>query len=228
MLALASHATRPAHSRLRLYSGSDNSAFWRALSVTVRLWRVQPPNPPLVDAVGWAYSKYLVRAVEGWVQAPVLLRVLPYRASQPDLLLAHEFVLSCVYPALRKFHRLLFYKDWAMIFTIALAQKNAPLLLKWLVGLMMRVQPRLHRRFLSFLGAFLDRLDERRPSPVGHVGVRFSIYGKISVTGNAKTRAKHLGAGRRGLTTRALRASFAQRQVRTPTGVMGMRCYVFY
>jgi len=72
------------------------------------------------------------------------------------------------------------------------------------------------------------RVVERGPSFLGAIGIKFVINGKISVTGNAKTRAKHIGAGKRGLTTISRRVSFAQRQIRTPTGVLGIKCFIFF
>jgi hypothetical protein len=93
---------------------------------------------------------------------------------------------------------------------------------------MQRLPSKLHRKFLYFLNIFLTRLSEIKPNPTSYIGIRFSISGKISVTGNAKTRTKHLAVGKRSLSTKKLSISFSQKQIRTLTGVLGIRCYIFY
>jgi hypothetical protein len=208
--------------------GVDDLSFWRALGVVVRLWRRSPPHVPPFSEVAWAYNKYLLGAAQRLHGGEVSLRFLPYQVGGAELEADHQVVLSCVYPALRRFHRLLFYRDWAMLFTIALKQRNASLLLLWFVRLMTRVGPLKHKRLLLFLEAFFYRLDECNPSPTQHLGVKLVVKGKISVTGNAKTRTRHLGVGKRSLSTRGLRLRFSQRQVPTPTGALGAKCFIFY
>jgi hypothetical protein len=154
--------------------------------------------------------------------------VLPYQVSSPSLTESYELILSCVYPALRTFHRLLFYKDWALAFTIGLRQKNAHFLLRWLVRFMLRINSKHHKKFLTFLDVFFARVDACGGLGTKHLGIKFVIYGKISVTGNAKTRGRHLGAGKRSLSSRALRVSYSQRQAHTATGVLGIKCFIFY
>ena len=93
---------------------------------------------------------------------------------------------------------------------------------------MTRINSKIHKRFLSFLDLFLLRVYERLPVFTKHIGIKFIISGKISVTGNAKTRTRHLGVGQKSLSTKIVKISFSQQQIRTPTGVLGIKCFIFF
>ena len=55
---------------------------------------------------------------------------------------------------------------------------------------MKRIKPSLHKKFLFLLEAFLIRLGLKSISPTQHSGIVIAVRGKISVTGNAKTRTQ--------------------------------------
>jgi hypothetical protein len=59
-------------------------------------------------------------------------------------------------------------------------------------------------------------------------GFRFEIAGKISVTGNSKTRNKIVSFGAYSLTNKSLKISYLQDTVRTTTGVLGIKTYLTY
>ena len=93
---------------------------------------------------------------------------------------------------------------------------------------MSRIQPSKHKKFLYLFNVFLHALPLGEAGPTGHLGVSMVIRGKVSVTGNAKKRTVRLGVGPRSRSSKSLRVSFAQRQVNTPTGVLGLKCFIFY
>jgi hypothetical protein len=59
-------------------------------------------------------------------------------------------------------------------------------------------------------------------------GFRFELAGKISVTGNAKTRNKIISYGTYSLTNKSLKINYTQDTVRTTTGVLGIKTYLTY
>lgn len=59
-------------------------------------------------------------------------------------------------------------------------------------------------------------------------GFRFEIAGKISVTGNSKTRNKIISYGIYSLTNKSLKINYMQDTVRTTTGVLGIKTYLTY
>lgn len=59
-------------------------------------------------------------------------------------------------------------------------------------------------------------------------GFRFEIAGKLSVTGNSKTRNKIISCGSYSLTNKNLKINYTQDTVRTTTGVLGIKTYLTY
>jgi ribosomal protein S3 len=112
--------------------------------------------------------------------------------------------------------------------TLAFKQKNAPLFLKWVVRFMERIRPRIHKRFISFFRIFLVRLFTRHAALLGYAGFKLTIKGKISVGGNAKKRTQRITCGTCSLTTKNQSISYAHRIVHTYTGVLGLKCFIFY
>jgi len=41
----------------------------------------------------------------------MLLRAIPYQAATPSVIFTYELMLEVVYPALRRFHKLLYYTE---------------------------------------------------------------------------------------------------------------------
>jgi len=59
-------------------------------------------------------------------------------------------------------------------------------------------------------------------------GFRFEISGKISVTGNSKTRKKIINYGSYSLTNKSLKINYTQYTIRTSTGVLEIKTYITY
>ena len=63
---------------------------------------------------------------------------------------------------------------------------------------------------------------------LGCYGIKFKISGKISVSGNAKTRTYGIHHGFDSLTTKSYRLDKSISIVRTLTGAMGMHLYIYF
>lgn len=202
--------------------------FWRVVALVFRFKKETKKRGPLSESAPHFYNNYLLNLLYKWLGSKVSMKVIPYKSSNIDIFKDLSAVNQAVYPALKRLHHRFFYKDLASAFTISLCQKNAYFLLLWTCRLMQRLPSKMHRKFLYYLGIFLLRISQLNYRPGSYLGIRFSISGKISVTGNAKTRTKHLMVGKTSLSSKELKLSFSQRQVRTLTGVLGIRCYIFY
>lgn len=156
------------------------------------------------------------------------MHFVPYDANIQELRQIRLDVNACVYPALRVFHRLFFFKDFANLCAIAFQQKNAALFVTWLTRFMERIDARIHKKFLRFLGVFLRRIHESNAPSLSYTGIKIIVKGKISVSGNAKKRTQHIAYGTRSLSRKNHSISFAQGLVRTATGVLGFKCFIFY
>lgn len=202
--------------------------FWRVLALVFRFKKETKQKDPISESAPYFYNNYFLNLLYKWLGPKTSLSIIPYKASDDYIFTDLDAVNQAIYPALKRLHHRFFYKDLASAFTIGLCQKNAYFLLLWTCKLMQRLPSRMHRKFLYYLGIFLLRISQLNYKPGLYVGIRFSISGKISVTGNAKTRTKHLMVGKTSLSSKELRMSFSQRQVRTLTGALGVRCYIFY
>jgi len=83
-----------------------------------------------------------------------------------------------------------------------------------------------HRRFFRLFGIFLTTLLGSR-HPAFH-GVSLYIVGKISVTGNAMSRAQFVRAGVGGNANLRVQAAPTFTLVRTNTGCLGLTLTFFY
>lgn len=201
---------------------------WRDLSLLVRAKQPRRPNSLVLAGIAGVYTKYLVDFLEGYTHAQLCLHFVPYTSAFAELSRVKAAINACVYPALKTFHRLFFYKDFANLCSMALHQKNAPLLTAWLTRFMERIDARMHRKFLRFLSVFFRRVHESASPHITHTGIKFIIKGKIGVSGSAKKRTQHIAYGTRSLSRKNHRISFCQGLVRTPTGVLGLKCFLFY
>ena len=153
---------------------------------------------------------------------------LPYKPCVGYIGELTKLVETCVYPRLRSFHKLFFIQDFVHIITLAFYQKNADLFLRWLLRFMEKINPRLHRKFISYLKVFLGHLYRTQSNHLQFLGFKLVVKGKISVTGNAKKRTQRINYGICSLTTKIYKISYARGVVHTRTGVLGLKCFLFY
>lgn len=93
---------------------------------------------------------------------------------------------------------------------------------------MERIKPKLHKKFLTYLKLFLNKLFNKRGNIFNYLGLKLTVKGKISVTGNAKKRTYRIRTGVCSLSTKQHRISYSCGVVHTPTGVLGIKFFLFY
>ena len=120
--------TRRAPLTTRARGCPQHLILWRDLSLLVRDPYLRRPNSMVLAGIAGVYTKYLVDFFEGYTQSQLCLHFVPYTSSFTELGKVKAAINACIYPALKVFHRLFFYKDFANLCAMALHQKNAPLL----------------------------------------------------------------------------------------------------
>jgi hypothetical protein len=105
---------------------------------------------------------------------------------------------------------------------LATALRDPTLLVNWLQTRMRVMTLFQHRRFFRALALTLQTAVLAPVQRYRLVGFRLYVVGKISVTGNAMSRAYSARAGRQGNATLALRHTQAFTIVRTRTGCLGV------
>jgi hypothetical protein len=85
-----------------------------------------------------------------------------------------------------------------------------------------------HKKVFYTFEFILNKFFTRLFYFTGVKGFRFEIAGKISVTGNSKTRNKIVSYGAYSLTNKSLKINYLQDTVRTTTGVLGIKTYLTY
>lgn len=85
-----------------------------------------------------------------------------------------------------------------------------------------------HKRFLATTTFFIKTALAEVGAECGVVGSRLDVVGKISVTGNARSRSLIFKRGLTGLTDSTIKASSAFYLVRTATGCLGLTLWLFH
>lgn len=110
----------------------------------------------------------------------------------------------------------------AMAVYLAVSLRDVGLLVSWLQSRVRTMTLFQHRRFFRTLAVTLRAAVSAPAWRYRLAGVRLYLVGKISVTGNAMSRAYSLRAGVQGGATLALRTSQAFTLIRTRTGCLGL------
>lgn len=100
--------------------------------------------------------------------------------------------------------------------------KDTTVLLTYLNHKMSRMSLFKHRRFLKRV-FFILRVLFYEIGPIYHVeGIKIKLIGKISVTGNARTRTMHFKEGLVSNSNMKIRADYNYNIIKTNTGCLGL------
>jgi hypothetical protein len=116
----------------------------------------------------------------------------------------------------------------AMALYLAVAMRDATILVAWLQSRVRAMSLFQHRRFFRTLAVTLRTAVVSPQWRYRLAGMRLYLVGKISVTGNAMSRIFSLRAGVQGNATLALRTSQAFTIIRTRTGCLGLTLGFFF
>jgi hypothetical protein len=118
--------------------------------------------------------------------------------------------------------------DFVEIFTYTLIQKDLNYFVQFFKKNMEEMSFKKHKKILYSFEFLIKKFMNKFFNCAGVFGFKFEISGKISVTGNSKTRNKIIKWGRYSLTNKSLKIDYARDVIRTTTGVMGFRMFITY
>lgn len=156
------------------------------------------------------------------------IRAIDYRLLSPMEYLRCEIWIS----KLKNFTRTLgagfFLKDTVYLTYLSLRFHNPYLMIEWLQYTLMKISFWKYRSLFHFLRYIFRFFFWPIFNELGVTGVKFKLKGKISVSGNARTRSISTSAGRSGHTTKDHRIIHLSRLVPSFTGVMGFQIWFFF
>ena len=133
---------------------------------------------------------------------------------------------------LRNFTRVLgsgfFLSDTIHIIYLSLKFKNPHLMADWLKNTLCKISFWKYRSFFHFLRYIFRFFFWPTFGELSVKGVKFKLKGKISVSGNARTRTISTGAGKNGNGTVENRVLHLSRLIPSFTGVMGFQFWLFF
>ena len=126
----------------------------------------------------------------------------------------------------QKYSKFLYFLIQAIL--ILFITKDIIFFKNWICNFFELIPPRLHRKFLSKIYKLFKYYLHHFFLITGCVGFKLLISGKISVTGNAKTRSYQILFGKTSFSNKKLKIAYEQGRVRTLTGVLGLHFLLAY
>jgi hypothetical protein len=114
------------------------------------------------------------------------------------------------------------------ILYIGLKIKDPYFLLSWVCRTLHKISFWKHRSFFHYLKYVFKYFFTEIFDEVGIKGIKFRLKGKISVSGNARTRKINCIIGQTGMSTYENRILHSLELVKTFTGVMGLQIWLFF
>jgi hypothetical protein len=131
-------------------------------------------------------------------------------------------------PASRGRRKRYIFRHFSPALHSSLMLKDPQLLVNWLQGRLRFMSLFRHRRFFRIIGLFLRMAVNLTRPKFKLKGVYLYLVGKISVTGNARSRSFFATSGLYSLGNLTLRLNHAFSLVRTKTGCLGLTIYYLH
>jgi hypothetical protein len=113
-------------------------------------------------------------------------------------------------------------------FSFSLLKKDLNFFVKFFKKCLEEMSLKKHKKVLYSFEFMLKKFLKKFFLFTRVLGLKFEITGKISVTGNSKTRNKIIKYGYYSLTNKSLKIDYLYDVIRTTTGVLGFRIYLTY
>jgi hypothetical protein len=113
-------------------------------------------------------------------------------------------------------------------FTFSVFKKDLNYFVKFFKLFVEEMSLKEHKRVFYAFEFLLKKFLYKTLSLTNTYGIKFEVAGKISVTGNSKTRNKIIKLGYYSLTHKKLKIDYLFDVIRTSTGVLGFRIFITY
>ena len=170
---------------------------------------------------------FLIQFLENFLQKKVWLRV-DSRGETPTIWgpYIQQFYYSNIIPY-KKYNRLIPIRETLEILLLTAKTHDLQIFLSFIKYRLENAHFKKHKKMLSILFDIL-RKNQDIFSQLGLKGFFFDIRGKVGVSGNAKKRHLTFSLGKITTTSQNIRSYWQQIHVWTPTGQMGITCYLLY
>ena len=194
-----------------------------------KLLRIATGDAFVPKVTAWYYQS-LIRFMENCTGRKVALHIGPF----VDNVLTFEDKALCNVWASRVkgFQRILGHKIFVAeavdIVASSLRLKDPTFLSNWICAMLKRMSFWKFRLLFRYLKFLITHLFQIKFQHFQFKGFKLRLKGKISVAGNARTRALHLRVGRTSHSTMNNRVAYDLSYVGTFTGVLGLKLWFFY
>lgn len=174
------------------------------------------------------YNKYVLKYVEQLLNVKASILLKPYATYKKKTRAIRKALVSCLFPVLKKFNRLFFSHDFISILVVMFSQHNITIFARWLIRFMEKIRIKLHRRFLFLLKLYFKRLHALHSRTLKYAGFKLVIKGKIGSAGSSKKKIFKMSQGSCSLTKKNHKIAYCNKIVRTYTGALGLKLFLFY
>lgn len=207
---------------------STNNFFYRNFFICSILFKKLERTQSFFLRCSHFYNKFILKYLEFYFNSRVSISFLPYCFYKKKCQRAKRALSVCLFPVLKNFNRLFFFNDFISVLAITFLQRNVFIFARWLIRFMKKTRIRLHKRFLFLLRLYFTRLFKLYSRSLKYKGFKLQIKGKISVAGSSKKRIFKMSQGLCSLTTKSCRVSYYNNIIRTYTGALGLKVFLFY
>ena len=207
---------------------STDTFFYRNFYICTILFRKIRRNNLFSLRCSHFYSKYVLKYLEFYFKSKTSISFLPYLFYKKKCKRVRRALNVCLFPVLKNFNRLFFFNDFISVLAITFLQRNISIFVRWLMRFMKKIRIKLHKRFLFLLRLYFTRLFKLYSKGLKYKGFKLRIKGKISVAGSSKKRIFKMSQGLCSLTTKNSRVSYYNNIIRTYTGALGVKAFLFY
>lgn len=194
-----------------------------------RLLQIATSDAFTPKVTAW-YYRTLVRFMENCTGRKVALHFGPFVDSA--LTFEDKALCSVWAERVKGFQRILGHKIFVVealdIVASALRLKDPTFLANWLRAMLKRMSFWKFRLLFRYLKFLITHLFQHRFQHFQFKGFKLRLKGKISVAGNARTRALHLRVGNTSHAKMSNRVAYDLSFIGTFTGVMGLKLWFFY
>ncbi len=174
------------------------------------------------------YMKYLLAYIESLFRIKSCIGFYSYSSFTFLTTTVQKLLGFYVFPVLKKFHRKFFVNDFISVLSIMFVQRNCLVFVRWLIRFIEKIHIRLHKKFFFLLNLYFRRIHSLNSPYLNYKGFKLTLRGKISSAGNSKKKIFKFSHGTCSLTKKNHKINYCHKIIRTYTGALGLKVFLFY
>lgn len=174
------------------------------------------------------YNKYILNYLESLFNIKTCINCYSYVAFSYLLKQVQDALALCLFPVLKKFNKKFFINDFIYVLSIMFLQKNCLVFIRWLIRFIEKIHIRLHKKFFFLLKLYFKRVFSSQANFLDYKGFKLVLRGKISSAGNSKKKIFKFSHGICSLTKKNSKINYCYKIIRTYTGALGLKVFLFY